>query len=76
MKELSIEPMSAVENTLSMLGRKYVSNGELNAPETLMACTAAAEKLRSYYGPDLREIDLRGIELPESVKGLLTDYAS
>ena len=76
MLDLTVKPVSAVENTLSILGRKFVSTGNLTPPEELMARTTAARELRSYYGPDLKDIEVHTTELPESVKGLLADHAS
>ena len=75
MLELSVKPVSATENTLSMLGRKYVTIG-LNRAENLMALTSAAGVARSYYGPTIPEMQVKPVELPETVKGVLANYAS
>ncbi len=76
MLELSVQPVTAAENTLSMLGRKYVATGNLTRPEDLIALSASVGVTKSYYGPGVTEMQVKTTDLPETVKGILADYAS
>ena len=70
-----IKVISGSEILLGDLGRKLSHGGELNNPEQLMAVSNAARQTAGYYGPTPEEFTIRQPELPESVKGVLADYA-
>ena len=59
MTELSVQPVTAAENTLSMLGRKYVATGNLTRPEDLIALSDSVGVTKSYYGPDFAEMQVK-----------------
>ena len=43
--------------------------------EDFMAMTASAKELRQDYGPTPADMQLERPELPETVKGVLANYA-
>ncbi|MCR5562523.1 MAG: hypothetical protein K6F46_04005 [Desulfovibrio sp.] len=70
-----IKVVSGSEILLGNLGRKLSHGGELNNSEQLMAISNAAKQTAGYYGPTPEEFTVRQPGLPESVKGVLADYA-
>lgn len=60
---------------LTNLGRKFVTGGKLTMAENLMALSAAAATTADSYGPGPATMVVKTPELPESVKGLLANYA-
>lgn len=76
MKEIKIEPISANENVLFALGRKVGAGSELTLAENCMALGAAAQVTKNNYGPGPAEMEVKQLELPESVKGILAEYSS
>jgi hypothetical protein len=75
MENTIVQPISATEIVLSTLGNKYISGRELTLAERLMALSASAQILAGEYGPGPAEMVVTPPELPESVKGLLANYA-
>ena len=73
--ELSIPVMDANQVVLSFLGRKLGNGQELTMSEDFMAMTASVKELRQDYGPTPAEMQLERPELPETVKGVLANYA-
>jgi hypothetical protein len=71
----ALKVVSGSEILLGSLGRKLSHGGELNNPEQLMAVSNAAKMTAGYYGPTPEEFTITKPELPESVKGVLADYA-
>lgn len=70
-----LQPHSANENVLRALGRKIGSGSELTVAERLMAMTATAHVTADNYGPGPADMTLQRPELPETVKGVLANYA-
>ncbi|MBD5607464.1 MAG: hypothetical protein HDQ93_01260 [Desulfovibrio sp.] len=70
-----LEPTAPTENVLRALGRKVGSGSELTLAESLMAMTATAQSTADNYGPGPAEMQLKRPELPETVKGVLANYA-
>lgn len=77
MRDISPEPITALESTLSLLGRRYATTeGRLTNVERMMALTAGAQALRDSFGPGFEQMTATAPKLPEDIKGLLADYAS
>lgn len=75
MRDVTPTPVSALENTMSMLSRTYRANeGRLTKVQDLMALTASAAATRNHYGPTPDTMQLAPDSLPEYVKGLLANY--
>lgn len=70
-----VNPISPNELVLGIVGRKYRSGSTLTTAEDLMALSASAGVTASNYGPGPADMVLKRPELPESVKGLLIQYA-
>lgn len=72
---ITVEPISPTENMLNALGRKIGAGRELTLAEDLMARTATARLTKDNYGPGPAEMEVKRLELPENVKGVLASYA-
>ncbi|HJA79532.1 hypothetical protein [uncultured Desulfovibrio sp.] len=73
--ELTTPVVDANQAILGFLGRKLDNGQELTGIENLMAMTASAKELRQDYGPTPADMQLEKPELPETVKGVLANYA-
>lgn len=71
-----LQPVSATERVLDVLGRKVGSGMELSMAENLMAMTAYAQTTSNRYGPGPADMVVQKPELPETVKGVLASYIS
>ncbi|MFT4301957.1 MAG: hypothetical protein QM579_09400 [Desulfovibrio sp.] len=70
-----ISPLSISESVLSTLGRKVASGQNLTMTECLMVLSASGAIIASEYGPGPAEMSVKVPQLPETVKGLLANYA-
>ncbi|MBB5143351.1 hypothetical protein [Desulfovibrio intestinalis] len=70
-----ISPLGTSEIILSMLGRKVASGQSLTITECLMALSASGAIIAREYGPGPAEMTVNVPQLPETVKGLLANYA-
>ena len=70
-----VKPVNPNDLVLDIVGRKYVSGSSLTTAEELMALSASAGVTASVYGPGPADMVLKRPELPESVKGMLIEYA-
>lgn len=75
MEDSLFKPISPNELVLGIVGRKYMSGSSLTLAENLMALSASAGMTANNYGPGPADMVLKKPELPESVKGLLVEYA-
>ena len=75
MNETIVKPSTINKDVLSILGRKLKNGNELTMAEDLMAISASAAMTANFYGPGPAEMQVHRPELPESVKGLLIEYA-
>lgn len=64
------------EYMLRILGTKVAAGRDLTLVERLMAMTAAGRVMAGNFGPGPADMVTGSLDLPESVKGMLADYAS
>ena len=76
MGQIGVQPMDVNRSVLGTLGRKMLSGSTLTLAENLMALSASASVTADYYGPGPDTMVVKTLELPESVKGMLVEYAS
>lgn len=76
MGQIGATPIDANRSVLGNLGRKLQSGSTLTTAEKLMALSASASVTADYYGPGPDAMVVKTMELPESVKGMLVEYAS
>ena len=76
MGQIGFQPMDVYRSVLGTLGRKMLSGSTLSLSENLMALSASASVTSDYYGPGPDTMVVKTLELPESVKGMLVEYAS
>lgn len=69
-----LEPAAPTENVLRSLGRKVGAGNDLTLAERLMAMTATAQSTSDRYGPGPADMVVSKPELPETVKGVLSNY--
>ncbi|MCR5813835.1 MAG: hypothetical protein K6G15_05040 [Desulfovibrio sp.] len=60
---------------LHNLGLKLAHGMDLNSPERVMAISTAAYTEAGKYGPTVETFEVKPMDLPESTKGVLADYA-
>ncbi|QCC86324.1 hypothetical protein DDIC_10655 [Desulfovibrio desulfuricans] len=70
-----VNPIDINKNLLGILGRKMINGNKLTLAEDLMALSAYASMTSHYYGPGPAEMHVKTLDLPESVKGLMIEYA-
>ena len=75
MEQGIVRPMDANRSLLGALGRKMLGGGKLTLSENLMALSAFASVTADFYGPGPDTMVVKTMELPESVKGMLVEYA-
>lgn len=75
MNENIVKPSNINKDVLRILGRKLKNGNQLTLAEDLMAISASAALTANSYGPGPAEMKVKPPELPESVKGLLIEYA-
>lgn len=75
MENSIVTPGNSSRDVMRTLGRKFKSGSTLSIAEDLMALSAAASLTASNYGPGPAEMQIKPPELPETVKGLLIEYA-
>ena len=73
--EPGIHPIDANKDLLGTLGRKMLAGSTLTMSENLMALSAYASVTADFYGPGPDTMVVKPMELPESVKGMLVEYA-
>lgn len=76
MGQSGVQPINANITVLGILGRKMQGGSTLTTAEKLMALSASASVTADYYGPGPETMVVKTMELPESVKGMLVEYAS
>ena len=76
MGQIGVTPIDANRALLGALGRKMMGGSKLSLSENLMALSASASVTSDYYGPGPDTMGVKTLELPESVKGMLVEYAS
>ena len=76
MGQIGTTPTDANRSMLGTLGRKMLGGSKLSLSENLMALSASASVTADYYGPGPDTMVVKTLELPESVKGMLVEYAS
>lgn len=75
MEQGVVQPIDVNKNMLGNLGRKMKTGGKLTMAENLMALSASASLTADFYGPGPATMVVKTMELPESVKGMLVEYA-
>jgi hypothetical protein len=70
-----VSPINIDKNLLGTLGRKMLVGSQLTLAEQLMALSAYASITAEVYGPGPATMKVKPQELPESVKGLMIEYA-
>jgi hypothetical protein len=73
--EQGVHPIDVNRTVLGNLGRKMQSGSSLTTAEKLMALSASASVTADIYGPGPDTMVVKTMELPESVKGMLVEYA-
>ncbi|MBQ4566675.1 MAG: hypothetical protein IJA79_00940 [Desulfovibrio sp.] len=76
MERLYVSSSDIAERVLTNLGTQISSGRELTIGQRLMAMTATAQTTSDYYGPGPAEMEVKPVELPETVKGALARYIS
>ncbi len=76
MEQGVVNPIDANRSLLGTLGRKMQGGSKLTLSENLMALSASASVTADFYGPGPDTMVVKTMELPESVKGMLVEYAS
>ena len=76
MGQIGTTPIDANRSLLGTLGRKMLGGSKLTLSENLMALSASAAVTADFYGPGPDTMVVKTLELPESVKGMLVEYAS
>lgn len=71
-----VEPLSSSELVMRDLGRRYSQGVTLSLAEQNMAMMASAALLADRYGPSPATMKLKGMDLPETVKGALASYTT
>ena len=71
----TVQTISGNDVILRSLGQKMNRGEELNSPERIMAISAATAEQGNQYGPGPDTFQVKPIDLPESTKGVLADYA-
>ena len=72
---LTVPTIKGSDLLLHDLGSKVARGVELNSPERVMAISTAAYTESGRYGPTIETFELKPMDLPESTKGVLADYA-
>ena len=76
MGQIGVTPIDVNRSLLGTLGRKMLGGSNLTLSENLMALSASASVTADFYGPGPDTMVVKTLELPESVKGMLVEYAS
>ena len=72
---VSVPLVRGSELVLHDLGNKVAQGKELNWPEHFEAVSLSSENMREKFGPTPANMPPLHIELPESTKGVLANYA-
>ena len=75
MEQGVVLPMGIDSSLLGSLGRKMLGGSRLTTSESLMALSASASIAANFYGPGPDTMVVKPMELPESVKGILVEFA-
>ena len=75
MEQGVVLPMGIDRSLLGSLGRKMLGGSRLTTSESLMALSASASIAANFYGPGPDTMVVKPMELPESVKGILDEFA-
>lgn len=70
-----VNPIDINKNLLGILGRKLANGNTLTLAEDLMALSAYGSLTANFYGPGPAEMEIKPMDLPESVKGAMIEYA-
>ncbi len=68
-------PHRGAEVILRDVGRRYAAGQKLSMTDENMAMSATAHSSASNYGPDMKEFTVKSPELPEQVKGTLSQHS-
>ena len=72
---LTVPNVKGSDLLLHDLGTKVAHGLDLNNPERVMAVSTAAYTEKGKFGPTIETFQLKPMDLPESTKGVLADYA-
>ncbi|MCR4666607.1 MAG: hypothetical protein K5657_04850 [Desulfovibrio sp.] len=72
---LTVPSVKGSDLLLHDLGTKMAHGLELNSPERIMAVSTAAYTESGKFGPTMETFEVHPLDLPESTKGILADYA-
>jgi hypothetical protein len=71
---VSAHGLSSVDVVLDMLGQKMGSGQQLTNSEMMMAMSQVAKQRFDSFGPSPANMQLKRVELPEDVKGVIASY--